>query len=379
MQHTQFDTIVIGGGIFGSYAAIWLAKQGKRVALIEKERDLFTKASIVNQARLHGGYHYPRSIATALMSDENKVRFTEEHRPFINFTFEKYYAVDRFASFTDAKQFERFCDYINIKCERVERHPYFNYDRLEALYLTEEYSFDPILIANYYKTQLADYQNISIFKSSKIKSALRQNKHWVVEVENLHDSSSQRFESPIVINATYSASNALNQLFGVSQIQLMHEISEMVFVNSPQFANMGLTVMDGPFASLMPYGLTGLLSLSSVAYTHHKVSYDNLPTFDCQREHPTCRPDFTSICNGCVAQPISAKEKMLAQVRQYLSDSVELQYFSNFFTIKSKLKANAIDDGRPTEIAVLHEDPYYYNLFAGKINSIYEIEKVMKK
>jgi hypothetical protein len=153
----------------------------------------------------------------------------------------------------------------------------------------------------------------------------------------------------------------------------------MVFVNSPQFANMGLTVMDGPFASLMPYGLTGLLSLSSVAYTHHKVSYDNLPTFDCQREHPTCRPDFTSICNGCVAQPISAKEKMLAQVRQYLSNSVELQYFSNFFTIKSKLKANAIDDGRPTEIAVLHEDPYYYNLFAGKINSIYEIEKVMKR
>jgi hypothetical protein len=68
---------------------------------------------------------------------------------------------------------------------------------------------------------------------------------------------------------------------------------------------------------------------------------------------------------------------MLAQIQQYLSEKVELQYFSNFFTIKSKLKANAIDDGRPTEIAVLHENPYYYNLFAGKINSIYEIEKVI--
>jgi FAD dependent oxidoreductase len=374
---SQFDVIVIGGGIFGSYAAIWLAKQGKRVALIEKEKELFTKASIVNQARLHGGYHYPRSIATAMMSDENKARFTSEHHDFINFSFEKYYAVDRFASFTDAKQFERFCDYINIKCERVERHPYFNYDRLEALYLTQEYSFDPILIANYYKTQLADYQNISILKLHKIKSALRQNKHWVLAVENLQNQTHFYAESPIVINATYSASNALNQIFGVDSIHLMHEISEMVFVNSPQFANMGLTVMDGPFASLMPYGLTGLLSLSSVAYTHHKVSYDDLPTFDCQQQHATCRPDFTSICNGCVAQPVSAKEKMLAQIQQYLSEKVELQYFSNFFTIKSKLKANAIDDGRPTEIAVLHEDPYYYNLFAGKINSIYEIEKVI--
>jgi hypothetical protein len=157
----------------------------------------------------------------------------------------------------------------------------------------------------------------------------------------------------------------------------MHEISEMVFVNSPQFSNMGLTVMDGPFASLMPYGLTGLLSLSSVAYTHHKVSYDDLPTFDCQQEHPTCRPNFTSICNGCVAQPVSAQHKMIAQIRQYLSEVVELRYFSNFYTIKSKLKANSIDDGRPTEIAILSESPDFYCLFAGKINSIYEIEKII--
>ena len=49
---------------------------------------MFKKASIVNQARLHGGYHYPRSVATALMSDDNKARFTEEHRPFIHFEFE---------------------------------------------------------------------------------------------------------------------------------------------------------------------------------------------------------------------------------------------------------------------------------------------------
>ena len=377
MQNKSFDVVIIGGGIFGCYAALWLARKGKRVAIIEKEKALFTKASIVNQARLHGGYHYPRSMATALMSDENKARFTEEHRPFINFSFEKYYAVDRFASFTDAKQFERFCDFINIKCEKVEQHPFFNYDRLEALYLTEEYSFDPILIANYYKTQVADCQNISLFNFHKTTSVKKQSTHWEISLQNLNNQDFMTFEAPIVINATYSASNAINQLFGVSPLHLMHEISEMVFVNSPQFSNIGLTVMDGPFASLMPYGLSGLLSLSSVAYTHHKVSYDDLPTFDCQQEHPTCRPDFTSICNGCVAQPISARHKMIAQIRQYLSDSVELHYFSNFYTIKSKLKANAIDDGRPTEIAMLAEKPDFYCLFAGKINSIYEIEKIM--
>jgi FAD dependent oxidoreductase len=366
----NFDHIIIGGGIFGSYAALWLARKGAKVALIEKENALFSKASIVNQARLHGGYHYPRSVATALMSDENKERFTHEHRDFINFSFEKYYAVDRFASFTDAKQFERFCDYIKIKCERVEHHPLFNYDRLEALYLTEEYSFDPLLIADFYKKQIADEKNITIFFDTKIEKVTNANDEWHLSWQG------QTLATPSVVNATYSASNAINQLFGLKDIALMHEISEMCFVTSPQFAEKGITIMDGQFASLMPYGLSGLLSLSSVAYTHHKVSYDNLPTFDCQTS-THCRPNFTNNCNACVAKPVSAKAKMMAQIKQYLSDSVSLHYFSNFFTIKSKLKANAIDDGRPTEIVQLHEKPNFYCLFAGKINSIYEIEKIL--
>ena len=160
-------------------------------------------------------------------------------------------------------------------------------------------------------------------------------------------------------------------------IDLMHEISEMAFVTSPQLKNIGLTVMDGQFGSLMPYGLSGLLSLSSVAYTHHKVSYDNLPTFDCQQRNPLCKPDFTADCNGCPAAPPSNYRKMLGQIRQYFSEQVELNYQHSLFTIKSKLKANFIDDGRPTEISCLHRNPDFYCIFAGKINSIYEIEKVV--
>jgi hypothetical protein len=307
-----------------------------------------------------------------MMSDENKSRFTDEHKDFINFSFEKYYAIDRFASFTDAKQFERFCNYIDIKCEKVEHHPLFNYERLEALYLTEEYSFDPILIADYYKTQLADHENIHLFFKEKISKVEKKEQYWDVFLQE------KNLSAPSVINATYSASNAINRLFGLDDIHLMHEISEMCFVTSPQFEGKGITIMDGQFASMMPYGLSGLLSLSSVAYTHHKVSYENLPTFDCQQKNTTCLPHFTSNCNACHAQPESAKQKMLSQVKQYLSEQVELRYFSNFFTIKSKLKANHIDDGRPTEIAQLSNSPDFYCLFAGKINSIYEIEKVIR-
>lgn len=375
----DFDFLIIGGGIFGIYAALYLAREcGRRVLLIEKEGALLKKASVVNQARLHGGYHYPRSVATARMSDENKARFTADHQDFILFDYDKYYAIDRFGSLTDASQFERFCAYIGIPCEPVTDHPLFNYQRLEAVYKTVEYTFDPILIAQYYRERLRAQSGITVKMRHTVAAAEVEGDHWLVE---LFDWSCSR-RSPVrvrqVINATYSATNAINQLFGQRDIALMHEIAEMAFVTSPQLANTGLTIMDGPFGSIMPYGKSGLLSLSSVAYTHHKVSYEAQPTFDCQPGRADCLPGAPAICTGCPQRPPSNYRKMKAQISQYLSPRVELHYFTSTFTIKSKLKANYIDDGRPTEISLLRENPHFYCIFAGKINSIYEIEKVVQ-
>ncbi|MBK8564229.1 MAG: FAD-binding oxidoreductase [Saprospiraceae bacterium] len=376
-QRQTYDFLIIGGGIFGCYAALYLAGKGAKVLLIEKEREMFKKASIVNQARLHSGYHYPRSVATALMSDDNKARFTEEHRPFILFDFEKYYAIDRYGSLTDAAQFERFCEFIGIRCDRVEGHPLFNYDRLEALYLTTEYTFDPVLIGRFYEEKIADQKLVEVRRYTKPTKAEQVAGMWQVTLQDLENESVESIEAKTVINATYAQSNSLNRLFGMPDIDLMHEISEMAFTTSPQLKNIGLTVMDGQFGSLMPYGLSGLLSLSSVAYTHHKVSYDNLPNFDCQAGNPKCRPDFTEDCNNCPVRPPSNYRKMLGQMRQYFSDRVEIDYHYSLFTIKSKLKANFIDDGRPTEISCMNRSPDFYCIFAGKINSIYEIEKVV--
>lgn len=377
-EHISTDFLIVGGGIFGVYAALYLSRQGCRVILVEKEKQLMQKASVVNQARLHSGYHYPRSVATARMSDENKARFTRDHQDFILFDFDKYYAIDRYGSLTDAAQFERFCRYIDIPCKRVKEHPLFNYHRLEAVFETQEYTFDPVLIAAYYREQLSAAPGVDVWCYHQIEAAGAVGQEWEAEVRSLEHQTIKKIRAGQVINATYSASNAVNQLFGLEEINLMHEISEMAFVSSPQLKNTGLTVMDGPFGSIMPYGKSGLLSLSSVAYTHHKVSYAAQPTFDCQDLRADCKPNFTSVCNYCQYRPTSNYEKMLAQMKQYLSDAVTLHYFTSMFTIKSKLRANYIDDGRPTEIGLLSNNPRFYCIFAGKINSIYEIEKVVE-
>lgn len=371
----KYDAVVIGGGLFGAYTALYMHKKGLRVCLLEKEAQLFSKASMVNQARLHGGYHYPRSIATAKMSDVNKSRFTKEHQDFINFSFQQYYGIDRFASLTDAAQFERFCKYLDIPCQRVTKHELINLQRLEALYLTEEYSFDPLLIAHYYTSALNQAKAIDVKCGAELVRGESSGEEWLLTYHR--NGAIKKIASSSVVNATYAATNAINERCGLEKIDLQHEISEMVLLSSPELNQIGLTVMDGPFASLMPYGKTGLLSLSSVAYTHHKVSYGVVPEFDCQSLTTKCLPNSLENCNFCPVRPHSAQAKMLAQIRQYFSSKIHFHYYSSLFTIKSKLQANTIDDGRPTRIDRLKENPAFYCIFAGKINSIYEIEEVL--
>ena len=59
--------VVIGGGFYGSAVAAHLAgsRAFDRVTLVEREGQLFARASGNNQGRVHGGYHYPRSFLTA--------------------------------------------------------------------------------------------------------------------------------------------------------------------------------------------------------------------------------------------------------------------------------------------------------------------------
>ncbi len=68
---------VVGGGFYGCAIALYL-KQVKRipdVSVYEQGPILLGRASYANQARVHNGYHYPRSFTTAYRSHANFGRF----------------------------------------------------------------------------------------------------------------------------------------------------------------------------------------------------------------------------------------------------------------------------------------------------------------
>src|SRR5438046_869192 len=99
------DALIIGGGFYGLYLAGQLVRRFDRVVLCEREAGLMRRASYHNQARVHNGYHYPRSVLTASRSCRNFPRFVEEFREAVDASFVKIYAVGRRLSTVSARQF----------------------------------------------------------------------------------------------------------------------------------------------------------------------------------------------------------------------------------------------------------------------------------
>src|SRR5271167_4848375 len=64
----RWDVVVAGGGFFGCMVALDARTRFQRVLLVERETELLQRASYANQARVHNGYHYPRSLLTGLRS-----------------------------------------------------------------------------------------------------------------------------------------------------------------------------------------------------------------------------------------------------------------------------------------------------------------------
>ena len=64
----KIDKIIIGAGLYGLYAAEYSSKKGEEVLVLEYDREPFSRATYINQARVHMGYHYPRSLTTAIKS-----------------------------------------------------------------------------------------------------------------------------------------------------------------------------------------------------------------------------------------------------------------------------------------------------------------------
>ena len=65
--------------------------------------------------------------------------------------------------------------------------------------------------------------------------------------------------------------------------------------------------------------------------------------------------------------------------RKYMKKNYTMEYKDSLFAIKPILQASEVDDSRPTVIRKLSESPLFVTVLSGKINMIYEMDKIIKE
>lgn len=397
------DKLIIGAGLYGLYAALHCAKKGQRVQVLELDGEPFSRATYVNQARVHMGYHYPRSLSTALKSAGYFRRFVDDYSFCIRFDFQQVYATSGHFSWTDAEEFRKFCKDAGIPCEPLPVERYFKEDVCDGAFLTREYTYDARILRDYFLEELAEYKGAEILCGREIMRIVKKADRY--EVYALHQGGQERFEAPFVLNASYAS---VNQVLGTIEdpasaenggclaageyFDIKYELCEIILCRvNDRLKDIGLTVMDGPFFSIMPFGKTGCHSLTSVTFTPHETSRGRVPEFPCMEEGrcPGSRilsPAEASglkgslwlgNCNGCPRRPESAWEYMSALAGKYVREEYQFQYEKSLFSMKPILKAAEIDDSRPTVIRYASRQPVFLSVLSGKINTVYDLDEFL--
>jgi glycine/D-amino acid oxidase-like deaminating enzyme len=159
-----YDRIIIGAGFYGLYAALFCARKGEAVAVIEMDSGPFSRATYSNQARIHMGYHYPRSFATAIRSAHYFERFNKEFEFCIHSRFEQIYAISKNFSWTNAEQFKSFSRAVGIPCEEISVSRYFKASMCGGAFLTREYTYDAQILRRYFVAELEKQPRVRIYQ-----------------------------------------------------------------------------------------------------------------------------------------------------------------------------------------------------------------------
>lgn len=168
-------------------------------------------------------------------------------------------------------------------------------------------------------------------------------------------------------------------MVGFEKFGIKYELCEIILCDvNEKLKDIGFTVMDGPFFSIMPFGKTGYHSLTSVTFTPHTTSYEGVPTFACQeKSEGYCSTFHLGNCNDCPAKPRTAFPYMANLARKYMLDDYKFEYRKSLFSMKPILMSSEIDDSRPTVIRTYSQNPTFVGVLSGKINTVYDLDEVL--
>ena len=361
------DTLVVGGGFYGARLALMQRASGRRVLLVEREGTLMARASLRNQARVHNGYHYPRSILTSLRSRRNYSRFLDEYADCVDRSFPHYYAVARGMSKITAGQFAEFCRRIGAPLMSAPPavKKLFDSSRIDSVFEVQECAFDALMLRDRLTRELEAAGVDVLFGTEAVRVIGPGAAGARVLLRTADRRRELEVEATLVLNCAYSRLNHLLVRSGASAIPAKHELAELALVEPPpELAGAAVTVMDGPFFSLMPYPSRGLFTLSHVRYTP-QCSWLDRP------ESPISDGDRLLANRG------SRFVHMVRDAQRYLPVMRGARYVDSLWEVKTLMPRSEQDDSRPILLRRSAELPACLTVLGAKIDSVYDVEEAL--
>jgi len=358
----KYDFVIIGGGFYGCNLALFLRSISSNILLIEAGEDLMTRASRVNQARIHTGFHYPRSAVTAVKSMVLHEKFAADYPEAVVSNFQMLYGIARRRSRINANRFFRTFKSMGspIEVANTSQSALFDDTMIEAVFNCTEYAFDYRVLQGLLATRL-DNIGLEVRLNTEVTELEDRAEAVIVRL-----ASGEEIEAGHVFNVTYSQINHVLRAGKLPEARLKHELVEIALIEPPaQLDGYAVTIMDGPFMSTMPYPAEALYSLTHVRYTP-QMSWTDAST---------SRSPYEILAG---AAPETRYRHMILDSQRYVPCLANAAWVRSIYDVKTVLLKNEADDGRPILYQRQPRDSRVISIMGGKIDNIYDLFELIR-
>jgi hypothetical protein len=314
---------IIGAGWAGCHLALRLRDEHE-VTIFDPLP--FEGASLLNQNRLHMGYHYARNHPTRELCQSTFEAFMRDYGPLTEPVKDNFYAVPMEESLMDARTIEAIFPPLSWPHQQVDVD---FLENTEMVWRTPERYISPLKTKSFMIDQLSSSLRLEHIDTESLP-AMQQDYSLIIDCTNnglLHPAASEYFEA--VAMFIYNTIKPLP--FGA------------------------LTYIDGPLFSVYPFH-GGTISLSHVV-------------------HSVIHSSTTPIALQEIAVPSDAMHKAERHVKMYWpAFSDHLSFSRTVVSMKSK-RANASAYRAP----LFKQQEKILSCFTGKIQGIYLIEEKVKE
>ena len=231
---------------------------------------------------------------------------------------------------------------------------------IEEVFTVQEYAFDAVKLGQRLARSL-ERAGVEVRMGWEVLSLERQ-PPGAIRLIGKMPTGLEAIAAGQVFNCTYSRLNRVLSASGLPSIPLKQELTEMALVEVPEpLRGLGITVMCGPFFSVMPFPPRGLHSLSHVRYTPHEAWNDaespGLDPYEYLARSPR-RSNFPY---------------MLHDAARYLPTLGDSTYVDSLWEVKTVLPTSEVDDSRPILMQKHCGMPNLHCVLGAKIDNIYDV------